>query len=150
MLTCSHCFGDVDEESQITNRQRWLLFFGGQAVQVDLRSWDPKRDLALCRIIAIESDIENSRLIPAFSFIPLSPSPPSPQTPIICIGQPGSEDLESTSVRRTKYNLVEISEGTFRGLVPNADPQDNYEIGTLMHDAWTYWGHSGAPFVERN
>lgn len=26
--------------------------------------------------------------------------------------------------------------------------QDNSEIGALMHDCWTYWGHSGAPLVE--
>lgn len=27
--------------------------------------------------------------------------------------------------------------------------QDNSEIGALMHDCWTDWGHSGAPLVER-
>jgi V8-like Glu-specific endopeptidase len=32
-------------------------------------------------------------------------------------------------------------------MAPGADPQDNAEIGALMHDAWTYWGHSGAPLV---
>lgn len=25
---------------------------------------------------------------------------------------------------------------------------DNAEIGALMHDCWTYWGHSGAPLVD--
>ncbi|KAK2879504.1 hypothetical protein FQN49_000806 [Arthroderma sp. PD_2] len=29
--------------------------------------------------------------------------------------------------------------------------QDNSEIGNLKNDAWTYWGHSGAPLlVEAN
>ncbi|KAL4974596.1 hypothetical protein BDW66DRAFT_167696 [Aspergillus desertorum] len=39
------------------------------------------------------------------------------------------------------------SEGRLNGLIPGADPQDNSSIGTLKHDAWTYWGHSGAPLV---
>lgn len=34
-------------------------------------------------------------------------------------------------------------------MAPGADPQDNAEIGALMHDAWTYWGHSGAPLVAK-
>ncbi len=43
---------------------------------------------------------------------------------------------------------MEVSEGTFRGMVTDADPQDNSEIGTLKHDAWKYWGHSGAPLLR--
>jgi hypothetical protein len=57
--------------------------------------------------------------------------------------------LESERPRKTDYALVEISEGKLRGLIPEADPQDNSEIGTLKHDAWTYWGHSGAPLLCR-
>jgi hypothetical protein len=34
-------------------------------------------------------------------------------------------------------------------MIPDVDPQDNSEIGTLKHDAWTYWGHSGAPLLRR-
>jgi hypothetical protein len=34
-------------------------------------------------------------------------------------------------------------------MIPDIDPQDNSEIGTLKHDAWTYWGHSGAPLLRR-
>jgi len=45
--------------------------------------------------------------------------------------------------------VLHISSGKYRGLSPGQDPQDNSEIGALMHDCWTYWGHSGAPLVER-
>lgn len=34
-------------------------------------------------------------------------------------------------------------------MVSGQDPNDNEEIGSLMHDAWTYWGHSGAPLLLR-
>ena len=79
--------------------------------------------------------------------------PSKTQTPtaaIFCIGQPGTDDLESSSPRKTAYDLIEVSTGRLRGLIPNADPQDNAEIGCLKHDAWTYWGHSGAPLLRQS
>lgn len=146
VLTCSHCFGDTEEEWR-ANKCKWLLFYDGLAVQVECRAWDPKRDLALLKIIIIEASISKDGNIPNFRFVPLSSHAPVCKDPIICIGQPGLDDLESTSNRPTKYNLVEVSEGTFCGMVPGADPHDNSEIGSLKHDAWTYWGHSGAPLL---
>lgn len=147
VLTCSHCFGDTEEEWR-AERRKWLLFYTGLAVQVECRAWDSTRDLALLKIIGIESSASQKTTIPAFSFVPLSSFAPAFKTPIVCIGQPGSDDLESTSARRTNYNLVEISEGKFCGMVPGADPENNAEIGSLKHDAWTYWGHSGAPLLK--
>jgi hypothetical protein len=117
-------------------------------VQVECSVWDSKRDLALLKVVAIETKEGIAGSIPVFPHIPLSTNEPSLKMPILCFGQPGRDDLESTSARKTKYNLVEVSEGTFRGMVKGVDPQDNSEIGTLMHDAWTYWGHSGAPLVS--
>lgn len=113
--------------------------------------WDPRRDLALLKIIAVESSPgleKGDGRIPAVKSVVLSPREPVSNTPVVCIGQPGSDDLESMSKQKTKYNLVEVSYGKLRGIAPGADPQNNSEIGTLMHDAWTYWGHSGAPLVR--
>jgi S1-C subfamily serine protease len=148
VLTCSHCFGDTEEEYEESDKRKWLLFYTGLAVQVESRVWDPKRDLALLKVIAIETNEGKPGEIPEFRFISLHEGALSYKMPILCIGQPGRDDLESTSERKTKYNLVEVSEGTFRGMVKGLDPQDNSEIGTLMHDAWTYWGHSGAPLLR--
>ncbi|KAJ7186105.1 trypsin-like cysteine/serine peptidase domain-containing protein [Mycena filopes] len=145
VLTCAHCFGDTEAEYEASSKRRWLLFYTGLAVQVECRAWDLTRDLALLKIIAVEADAVPE----AFPFLAPATTPPIPGVRIVCIGQPGQDDLESTSARRTKYHLVEISEGAFRGMVPGADPQDNAEIGTLKHDAWTYWGHSGAPLVGK-
>ena len=149
VLTCSHCFSESEEDFQADSKRRWLLYYTGLAVQIECRFWDGKRDLALAKIIAVES--AGSRgfgQVPTFQYVRLSSSSPIVGTSIICVGQPGSEDLESATVRKTKYDLVEISEGYFRGLVPKVDPQDNSTIGALMHDAWTYWGHSGAPLLD--
>jgi hypothetical protein len=147
VLTCAHCFGDSEEEYENSNKRRWLLFYTGLAVQVECRVWDDRRDLALLKIIAIESSEEGA---PTFAWVPVATDKPPYRLPIICIGQPGRDDLEATSSRRTKYHLVEISHGCFQGMVEGVDPQDNSEIGTLMHDAWTYWGHSGAPLLRES
>ncbi|KAI9645355.1 hypothetical protein NHQ30_006092 [Ciborinia camelliae] len=147
ILTCSHCCGETEKECQ-ENPRRWLLFYTGLAVEVECRAWDPKRDLALLKVITIEIGDDNiDNTIPQFSYVELPTQPPKPNTPIICIGQPGSDDLESAGNRKTKYNLFEVSEGLFRGMMPEKDPQDNSKIGSLKHDAWTYWGHSGAPLL---
>lgn len=33
-------------------------------------------------------------------------------------------------------------------MIRDVDPHANSEIGTMVHDAWTYWGHSGAPLLR--
>jgi hypothetical protein len=151
IITCAHCFGDTEEEYHTSDKFRWLLYYTGLAVQVECRAWDLKRDLALLQVVAIETSKPTGSspvLFPEFKFVSLSHSSQTYKMPIFCIGQPGRDDLESTSKKKTKYKLVEISEGVFRGMVKNKDPQDNEEIGSLQHDAWTYWGHSGAPLVK--
>ncbi|RDW84151.1 S1 family peptidase [Aspergillus mulundensis] len=150
-FTCAHCFGEDEEEWQ-TNRRKWVLDLTGRAVQIECRAWDIRRDSALARVICVEVEtgVQN---VPLFTSIPIplasasADCPSINQTPIVCIGQPGADDLESSRPRSTGYGLLEISEGQLNGLIPGADPQDNSDIGTLKHDAWTYWGHSGAPLV---
>jgi hypothetical protein len=150
LLSCAHCFGETKAEWR-SNSRKWLLYFTGQAVLVECVSWDARRDLALARIIALEClPLPGSQdLIPSFAYVRLAPPSSSPSSGILCIGQPGSDDLEAPSPRKTAYDLIEISEGRLRGLIPGADPHDNEEIGALRHDAWTYWGHSGAPLLRR-
>jgi len=150
ILTCAHCFGDTEEEYQDSNKRRWLLFYNGVAVQTECRIWDGKRDLALLRIIAMESEPVNNAEFSKITSVPIYEGKSTYKMPILCIGQPGRDDPESASDRGTKYNLVEVSRGVYRGMVQGSDPQDNSEIGTLMHDAWTYWGHSGAPLVRES
>ncbi|KAE9363065.1 hypothetical protein N431DRAFT_433280 [Stipitochalara longipes BDJ] len=149
LLTCAHCFGDDEEEYRECEKRRWLLYFTGQAVLVECRAWDLRRDLALLKIIAIETSTPFAPgLVPVFSYLKLSEVIPKYRLQMICIGQPGRDDLEAEGNQKTKYNLIEISEGRFKGIVKGQDPEDNGEIGSLMHDCWTYWGHSGAPLVS--
>lgn len=146
ILTCAHCFGETAQEWK-AERRKWMLYYTGLAVEVECRAWDLRRDLALAKIIRIEMEREPNGY-PIFSHVSLATGQ-HPSTPIFCIGQPGADDLESTAPRKTAYDLIEVSNGRLRGLIPEADPHDNSEIGVLKHDAWTYWGHSGAPLLRQ-
>ena len=153
ILTCAHCIGESSAELK-ANKHKWLLFSSSQAIRTTCVVWDEKRDLALLRITTVEQEPGvklSSFSLPPFPYVSLSHSSPPLNSPLVCIGQPGSEDLEVDSAVSvpTHYALVHISEGHFRGMVPHSDPHDNHEIGTFKHDAWTYWGHSGAPLLAR-
>ena len=101
-----------------------LPYHTGLAVQAECHAWDPKRDLALLKITAIEALVPaSSELVPTFIPVPLATRPPAPREQIVCIGQPGRDDLEANRKKRTKSNLVELSEGTLRGTVPSRSAQ---------------------------
>lgn len=120
-------------------------------MQAKTVKWDPKRDLALLQIVAAQAT-DDSELSDDhnFPYSTLSDMAPTPRAQLLCIGHPGSEDLEHhLPGRATGYDVLHISEGKFRGYAKGQDVQDNSEIGALMHDCWTYWGHSGAPLIER-
>lgn len=151
LLTCSHCVAESQEE-YAESKPHWLIFSSGQVVQAKCVAWDAKRDLALLQIVAAE-DIGDSSS-PTFPFATIAPTPPAApktkKTPLICIGHPGSEDLEavaSTSPVPSNYDVLHVSHGHYRGMARGQDAHDNSDIGALKHDCWTYWGHSGAPLI---
>lgn len=166
LLTCSHCVAESPEELDL-DKIWWLLFASGQAVQARTVKWDPRRDLALLQIVAAQPHISvdsfnysDPSCIPeqtgrattnldSFPVAQLASKTPTVRTPLLCIGHPGSEDLEiGRPGVATGYDVLHISEGKFRGYAKGQDVQDNSEIGALMHDCWTYWGHSGAPLLD--
>ena len=144
ILTCSHCIAESKKDYR-PNKNIWLLLASGDPVQAKPVAWDPHRDLALLQITAAPSSLET------FPCMRMLSSAPKPYTKMLCIGHPGSEDFEAdTSGVATDYDVLHISEGRHRGLAADQDVQDNSEIGALMHDCWTYWGHSGAPLIEKS
>ena len=156
LLTCSHCIAESPEELK-KRKTHWLLFKSGSAVKARCIAWDPVRDLALLQIIAAQTATSGSHdedePDPAssgiqFPFVHLDDGPPTKDAPMICVGHPGSEDLEAGQPGiLTNYDVLHVSAGRFRGYAAGQDLQDNSEIGALMHDCWTYWGHSGAPII---
>lgn len=155
LLTCSHCLAE-DEASLDRDAPHWLLFACGQVVKTKCVAWDGMRDLALLQVTAATEPAVTSawgqcRPPLGFPFVRVSESRPCRNTPLLCIGHPGSEDLESSQLGvETGYDVLHISTGKFCGMAKNQDAQDNSDIGALMHNCWTYWGHSGAPLLTES
>lgn len=159
VLTCAHCVAESTEEYAAA-KPTWLLFSSGQVARAECVAWDQKRDLALLRINAADrlADVDTAASSPMmFPFADIACQTPlfapgSKQTArLICIGHPGSEDLEaavSSQPVLTDYDVLHVSRGYYHGLASDQDVQDNSEIGALQHDCWTYWGHSGAPLID--
>ncbi|KAF2873084.1 trypsin-like cysteine/serine peptidase domain-containing protein [Massariosphaeria phaeospora] len=154
LLTCSHCIAESDEALDM-GKVWWLLFASGRIVQARTVKWDARRDLALLQIMAAQPPLPaTAHTTPTqqspFPCVPLAPAPPPLRTPLLCIGHPGSEDLEiGRPGVETGYDVLHVSDGKFCGYAKGQDRQDNSEIGALKHDCWTYWGHSGGPLVAR-
>lgn len=97
----------------------------------------------------MENSGDKAQVPTVFPHVKIASTAPKRNEPFIYIGQLGADDLESSTRRKTKYSLIEVSKGRFRGMIPGVDPCNNSEIGSLKHDAWTYWGHSGAPLIKK-
>ncbi|KAI1750508.1 trypsin-like cysteine/serine peptidase domain-containing protein [Xylaria castorea] len=147
LLTCSHCIAEnIDEQDR--SKDHWLLFRSGVAVKAICVAWDERRDLALLQVDAAQQEGEDSGLS-RFPFVSISSTTPVLDSRLVCVGHPGSEDLEASQPGiKTSYDVLHVSTGRYRGRADDQDPQDNSEIGALMHDCWTYWGHSGAPLLD--
>jgi S1-C subfamily serine protease len=157
VLTCAHCVAESPEEYAAA-KSTWLVFSSGQVVRAECVAWDQKRDLALLRITAADRLAEHAEAssIMLFPFAEIAKQTPlfapgdKQTTRLICIGHPGSEDLEAADSSQpilTDYDVLHVSRG-YHGLASDQDVQDNSEIGALQHDCWTYWGHSGAPLID--
>ncbi|KAI0190364.1 trypsin-like cysteine/serine peptidase domain-containing protein [Xylaria flabelliformis] len=146
-LTCSHCVAENADDLN-ESKNRWLLFRSGVAVKAICVAWDDRRDLALLQVDAVQQEGEDggpSR----FPFVSISLTAPALDSRLVCVGHPGSEDLEASQPGiKTNYDVLHVSTGRYRGCADDQDPQDNSDIGALMHDCWTYWGHSGAPLLD--
>ncbi|KAM0561470.1 hypothetical protein ACHAPJ_003353 [Fusarium lateritium] len=143
LLTCAHCVAEKASELATTPLHT-LISSSGKLVSANVIAWDPIRDLALLLI--------NQAELPhrPFPHARIASFPPRFNTKLLCVGHPGSEDLQAeTQGVKTGYDPLVLSEGTFRGLAQGQDPQDNSCIGALKHNCWTYWGHSGAGLFDR-
>lgn len=157
ILTCAHCLVSSRRDFTRTIIRKttffWLLSATGYIVKTQCLAWDERRDLALLRVVAVQDPQERcedtTSQVEGDTSIAVASCPPSPGTVIICIGHPGSEDFEAdTDGVQTFYPVLAVSKGRFLGYSVGQDVHDNSEMGALVHDAWTYWGHSGAPLVD--
>ncbi|KAM7185436.1 Trypsin-like cysteine/serine peptidase domain containing protein [Naviculisporaceae sp. PSN 640] len=178
LLTCAHCVAETTKEFEDENVKEkvfWLILASGRIVSATCIAWDPRRDLALLGILSAsgiglgadgsvasgttsgprkgnvaDGDKSGEPTNLQLQVASLAECSPPPGTALVCIGHPGSEDLETARRGvKTNYDVLHVSIGSFRGIADGQDVQDNEDIGALMHDCWTYWGHSGAPLLDR-
>ena len=119
ILTCSHCVAEMDGKDTLCI-VRWLLFASGKAVRAKCVAWNPKRDLALLQIVAAQPSPSATHDTKKFPFAILGGIQ---EGELLCIGNPGSEDLEAPAAgMATDYDVLHISNGRFRGLARDQDP----------------------------
>ena len=65
---------------------------------------------------------------------------------IFALGNPCDIDLESRKYRKNGYFPFHVSQGKLIKKI-SKDAAKRYRLGRLVHNAWTYWGHSGCPLI---
>lgn len=148
ILTCAHCLGDYPA----TEIQKYVIFPSGLIVLTKCVRVDIKADIALLDVVSYYDDetrmMRRAKLSRPFPFVDIGDSLTLGET-LVCFGQPGRDDLESAVKRKTGYDIFMRSRGVYEGSL-EGDLHDNNEIGKLQHNCWTYWGHSGAPLLNKD
>ena len=71
-------------------------------------------------------------------------------TNIFALGNPCDFDLEARTkeeaLRKNGYFPFHVSEGKLERKITSTQAK-KMGLGTQIHSAWTYWGHSGCPLV---
>lgn len=112
-----------------------VTFPDGTTYAADRVALDERWDLGLLRLRG-EVDVP---------WAAIAPMTPAEGDAVVAIGQPGRF---TPGGEPTHYRPFHASKGVIRGGLAN--PLGNQRLGRTMHDAWTYWGHSGSPLFDVN
>ena len=158
ILTCSHAVSPFEGQK---TKECLYIFPNGEIVKTLTLEKDEKLDLALLKIIEIYEN-ENKNFIKIeknpekkFVYAKIKPTIKEENEKIgenvFCIGNPCFEmfDDEDEKLRRNNYKPFWISFGKIKGYMRDKIYGKN-DLGPLIHDCWTYWGHSGAPIFNNN
>lgn len=111
-----------------------VLFPDGRRLSATTIVFDARLDIALMKIDQQVDDLPIATL---------AARAPTVGATAITIGQPGRL---TPSGEETGYQPFHVSVGKIRGFV--GDRLGPQALGETKHDAWTYWGHSGAPIFD--
>jgi len=106
---------------------------------------DGRRFTVRCTAINVGLDcaIMHAEVSEPITFARLAPAPPGKGDAVVCIGNPGEYAPDG---KPTGYKAFHVSTGKLRGFQFNR--VGDQTLGRAEHDAWTYWGHSGAPLFD--
>lgn len=80
-----------------------------------------------------------------FAHVPFAGSPANHNAPVLCVGNPAGQHPDG---QPTPYAQFHVSVGRIVWHAPQ--PLGDQTLGRTQHNAWTYWGHSGAPLFDRS
>jgi hypothetical protein len=162
VLTCAHCVcadDDPDDEASDAaggdvcrvGRMKLLLLGCGAIAVGECIACDNAADLALLRIVAHAGGDGAGEAAPRHAGLRCGAAS-NDRARVVCIGNPSEFNLESsTKGARIRFAppIFHSSEGALIGRTRPEVLERNACVGPWEHTAWTYWGHSGAPLVNR-
>ncbi len=133
---CINARGDILTNAHVAlelGRPTYVQFADGGRVVAACFAINHKLDLALLGV----------RGEHVFAHATLAARPAAAHTLVLCIGNPSQYHPDG---RPSPYAAFHVSLG--RIVAHDADRLGDQSLGRTRHDAWTYWGHSGAPLVN--
>ena len=154
ILTCSHAVPPFEDDK---NKESLYIFPNGEIIKALTLEKDDQLDLALLKIIEIYENEKFIKIqnIPEKKFIysNIKSIPKENEKvgeKVFCIGNPGFAMYDDNGkFEKNHYKPFWISFGKIKGYIGDGIYCKN-ELGPLIHNCWTYWGHSGAPIFNSN
>ena len=153
ILTCAHAAPPFEDEN---TKESLYIFPSGEIIKALTLDKDEKLDLALLQIISIYENnkfiniknLTNKKFPYAKIKIPENSQNETKGKKVFCIGNPcfTMED-DDGNIENNEYKPFWISFGKIKGYLKDPIYCKN-DLGPLIHNCWTYWGHSGAPIFN--
>ena len=156
LLTCSHAAPPFEDDETKT-KESLYIFPNGEIVKTLTLEKDDQLDLALLKIIEIYQNdkfikIENIK-DKKFIYSKIKPNFNENEKigeKVFCIGNPCFSMYDDDGkLKKNNYKPFWISFGKIKGYMKGGIFCKN-DLGPLIHNCWTYWGHSGAPIFNYN
>ena len=154
ILTCSHAVPPFEDDK---NKESLYIFPSGEIIKALTLEKDDQLDLALLKIIEIYENEKFTKIknIPEKKFkysnikLTIKKNEKIGEN-VFCIGNPGFVMYDDNGkLEKNHYKPFWISFGKIKGYIGDGIYCKN-ELGPLIHNCWTYWGHSGAPIFNNN
>lgn len=124
VLTAAHVVPGPDADVRVE-------FPDGSTFRAHVETYDRRADVAVLAV-------SDAALLPSAS---LAAAPPRVGDPVAMVGQPAVGGGPAHP-----HRPFHVSSGNLLAIVD--DPAADQRLGGVTHDAWTYWGHSGAALLD--
>ena len=152
ILTCAHAAPPYEGENE-NNIDSFYIFPSGEIIKALTVDKDEKLDLALLKITEIYKNNELIKIKQTKKFPyceikkPENGENETKGKNVICIGNPCFTMNDDGNYKLNEYKPFWISFGKIKGYMKE-QIYCTKDLGPLIHNCWTYWGHSGAPIFN--